>query len=227
MTKTTEELKREMYRALADFKCRKCVAGVIVPTFDELDSALEAYLEALHKDASAESARLTETIRYSAVLSDAYAHQQQLTRAACVSERKAWDEVYELKGQVRDANDSGFSVLMDVRAERDELRNKLQAFEFANKSAGELLRDALATVKRQREYIRTLYVSRKARKNKGSTLAQSSTANAPELKSDAVPLRNYMGTIDINTQVIVHKLEFDDFHRISCSACKQQTDVPK
>lgn len=61
--------------------------------------------------------------------------------------------------------------------ERDELRNKLQAFEFANKSAGELLRDALATVKRQREYIRTLYISRKARKGKGSTSAQSSAGN--------------------------------------------------
>lgn len=48
-----------------------------------------------------------------------------------------------------------------LRQERDELRNKLQAFEFANKSAGELLRDALATVKRQRQFIRTLYTSRK------------------------------------------------------------------
>lgn len=72
------------------------------------------------------------------------------------------------------------AYLEALRQERDELRNKLQAFEFANKSAGDLLRDALATVKRQREFIRTLYTSRKARKSKRATRIQSSGENASQ-----------------------------------------------
>lgn len=72
------------------------------------------------------------------------------------------------------------AYLEALRQERDDLRNRLQAFEFANKSAGDLLRDALATVKRQREFIRTLYASRKARKSKKATRIQSSDENAAE-----------------------------------------------
>lgn len=75
--------------------------------------------------------------------------------------------------------------LSEIKTERDELRNKLQAFEFANKNAGEMLRDALATVKRQREYIRTLYTSRKARKVAGSTSGQNKIENVPKVKCGA------------------------------------------
>lgn len=55
-------------------------------------------------------------------------------------------------------------LLSEMTADRDALRNKLQAFEFANKSAGELLIHAQGTIKKQRQYIRTLYTSRAKRK---------------------------------------------------------------
>lgn len=42
---------------------------------------------------------------------------------------------------------------------------------------------AMQTIRRQREFIRTLYTSRKARKGKGSTSAQSERENAPKVKS--------------------------------------------
>ena len=76
MTKTTEELKREMYDRLADVK--SSVANGLVPNYGlvRLEDSLESYLEALRQD-------------------------------------------------------------------RDSLRNKLQAFEFANRSAAELLSEAL------------------------------------------------------------------------------------
>lgn len=86
--------------------------------------------------------------------------------------------------------------LSEMKTERDELRNKLQAFEFANKNAGELLRDALATVKRQRQYIRTLYTSRKARKVAGSTSGQKKAESSLETKcraSGVIPACSFEG----------------------------------
>lgn len=64
------------------------------------------------------------------------------------------------------------AYLEALHQDHDDLRKRLKAFEFANKSAGELLRDALATVKRQREFISTLYTSRNARKIRGGTSGQ-------------------------------------------------------
>ena len=122
---TTEELKREMYKSLANLKGRIEIHYSIKDALhgvDDLESTIEDYLEALRQD-------------------------------------------------------------------RDTLRNKLQAFEFANQSTSELLRDALTTVKRQREFIRTLYTSRKARKPKQATRTQSSTENASDVKCEA-PERN-------------------------------------
>lgn len=85
--------------------------------------------------------------------------------------------------------------------ERDAAMRKLQAFEFANKSAGELLRDALATVKRQRQFIRTLYTSRKARKSVGSTSAQSSAGNTR--------CRSSGSRAATHSSICQHSFEFD------------------
>lgn len=71
--------------------------------------------------------------------------------------------------------------------ERDELRNRLQAFEFANKACGEELRAASELIQRQREFIRTLYTSRKTRKTKGSTSAQSSCEKCSGEVLGAIP----------------------------------------
>lgn len=115
MTKTTEELKREMYGHLEQIKSTALNGFTPNYSIRMFEPALEQYLEAL-------------------------------------------------------------------RQESIDQRNKLQAFEFANKSAGELLRDALATVKRQRQFIRTLYTSRKARKVKPATRIQSSAENVSCVK---------------------------------------------
>lgn len=106
MTKTTEELKREMYGNMAAWK-------MYAVTTEGFEESLDAYLEAL-------------------------------------------------------------------RQEHSDLRNRLQAFAFANKSAGELLIEAQTTIRRQREFIRTLYTSRKARKSKRATRIQSSGENVSE-----------------------------------------------
>lgn len=46
-------------------------------------------------------AQLAETQKWNGILSDAYAHQQGLTHAACVSDRESWEQVRELKQEAR------------------------------------------------------------------------------------------------------------------------------
>ena len=89
MTKTTEELKREMYDALDVFKY--ALRNTPKPMLTGLlESSLEAYLEALRQ------------------------------------ELQQWKDIADER---------------DLRSAT--LRNKLQAFEFANRSAAELLSEAL------------------------------------------------------------------------------------
>lgn len=104
-------------------------------------------------------------------------------RELYASIKRTWEftSPYSTTGRFLEKTENALeSHLEALRQEHDDLRNRLQAFEFANKSAGDLLRDALATVKRQREFIRTLYTSRKARKSKRATRIQSSDENSAE-----------------------------------------------
>jgi hypothetical protein len=99
------------------------------------------------------------------------------------------------------------SLTIQARTEADRERNRAQAFEFANKSAGEFLQASQAKVKRQRQSIGQLKNDRdnarnlaganytkyqKARKELselrklvGSTSAQSSSENVAEVKCEA------------------------------------------
>ncbi len=70
--------------------------------------------------------------------------------------------------------------LQCMTQERDIIRNRLQAFEFANQAAGEELRKSQETVKRQREYISEMCGTAKASEPKPSTLAQDSEGNVSE-----------------------------------------------
>ena len=74
-------------------------------------------------------------------------------------------------------------LLEDTTEERDELRNRLQAFEFANKSAGEFLQESRAKCKRLKE---KLHEARKElselRESAGSTSGQDSE----EVVSEAI-----------------------------------------
>lgn len=208
MTKTTEELKREMYRELEHLK-RPMVEIARKAVMIGFEESFEKYLEALRQKAASLSASLTEVQKYGAILSDVYAHQQQLTHAACQSERESWGEIHDLKAKVRELqtqNDDGCRVLTQLQeqlaaskrnehnsevaykaaiekqeelraelaeagnadhlrqriafltseaharaGERDDFRNKLQAFEFANQSAGEFLIESQELVKQYRE----------------------------------------------------------------------------
>jgi histidinol-phosphate/aromatic aminotransferase/cobyric acid decarboxylase-like protein len=110
MTKTTEELKRAMFAALADLKGRIVINYSVKDMLrgaDEFEHVLEEYLEQL-------------------------------------------------------------------RQERDELRNRLQAFQFANQSAGEFLQAKSKKLKKARKELSEL------RKSAGSTSAQSEKENVPE-----------------------------------------------
>lgn len=149
MTKTTEELKREMYGKLAAFRIHAVM-------LDDLEQSLETYLEALRQD-----------LKMSHVAT----------------------------GDVA-------ILLHEMKSERDELRNKLQAFEFANKSAGEMLQAANEKVKRQRQSIGQLKNERdnaihlakvrttqrdklaqqlqEARKDQGAASVSDSAENDPE-----------------------------------------------
>lgn len=191
MIKTTEELKHEMYsdlnrisRMISD----GCVPKRVLPVFED---ALEAYLERLHNEATSSAARLEEQIKWADICSSAYAHQQQLTHAACVSERETWAENHELKSRIRELeafNSNGEAAslrdqvtiqeLREDRAklcdERDLMRNRLQALQSANAAAGEEYRAAQALIKRQREIIGELYMAKATRKVVPGTSSQSS-----------------------------------------------------
>lgn len=112
MTKTTEELKREMYEMLkevkGDFEARFRI--IKFPSLEEFESLMEEYLERLRQEAIALQMK-NDTQR----------------------------SIIEGAGGTNDLS----YRLIKMTDERDTLRNKLQAFEFANRSAAELLSEAL------------------------------------------------------------------------------------
>lgn len=267
MTKTTEELRHEMFDLLGMVK-HQTAHAVTMRIFEE---SLEAYLEALRQERASLSASLTEVQKYSGILSDAYERQKGLTHAACVESRDAWGETYDLKRDVRElreANDNGCRFLIRLQDERDELRNKLQAFEFANQSAGEFLQQARAKVKAQRQSIGQLKNERdnaqhalkvktsklekaiqelqEARQVIGSTVAQNRRyliscakcgGSGRELigmhTQDHAPVTvpcskcaHLRAAQEPKMEFVCHA-EFDNFIRVSCTACGQEKDVPK
>lgn len=121
MTKTTEELKRDVYEKLADFRKIISIGGFTPAEFIHMENSLEAYLEAMRQEAIAKDVRIDHLERMGDVMRDGYMYQQQLTAQA--------------------------------RTEADRERNRCQAFEFANKSAGEFLAEARAKLKAQRQHF--------------------------------------------------------------------------
>lgn len=176
MTKTTEELKREMYKVLASLDRKTLLAETgklqrgesATYEMQFFQCVLESYLEAL-----------------------------------CKELKNSHEATGELAIQ-----------LHEMTAERDELRNKLQIFELANKTAGDLLRDALATVKRQRQFIRTLYTSRKTRKVVGGTSCQKKQGNVLESKCGG----SASVSEEISTIKCMHTTDFDGV----CTFCRKK-----
>lgn len=251
MTKTTEELKREMYKSLANLKGRIEINYSVKDVqrgADEFDNELEDYLEALRQEAESASARLGYLLKDQEIMRDAYAHQQGLTHAACADARDTWDQLTKAKVEIanlRSANDNGCRVLVTLQGElkemtrlrgcfetlavdytkksvdlekrlidmtanrdelarsnlastevRDQLRNKLQAFEFANKSAGEFLQEAQAKVKRQRQSIGQL----KNDRNNAQSLAAVNYDKYQKARREASELRKQLGATRIQNE---------------------------
>lgn len=176
MTKTTEELKRETYRDLENVK-GLVTGGIRLAAMAAFEDSLEEYLERLRQESARKGLRFKSAI---CLLEEMTANRDELARSNL-------------------AGDFAYSAL---RQERDELRNKLQAFEFANKSAGEMLQAANEKIKRQRQSIGQLKNERdnavhlakvrstqrdklaqqlqESRKDQGAASASDSTENDPE-----------------------------------------------
>lgn len=173
MIKTTEDLKREMHETLNAFR-------MYAVTVETLEQAFEAYLGRLSNEAECAAARLAETAKYSGILSDAYSHQQSLTHAVCVAERESWNQIYDLKGQVREllaANDNGCRALIDLqntsRIAGDQIRE-----------SNRLLAEARDTVKRHRQSIGQLKNDR-----------NNAQANERRLKAELQKVRKYLSEL--------------------------------
>lgn len=91
---------------------------------------------------------------------------------------------------LRSANEQGFAALMSLKGERDDLRNKLQAFEFANKSASEFLIEAQAKVRRQRQSIGQLKNDRDNARN----LAGANYTKYQKARQELSELRKLVGS---------------------------------
>jgi len=174
MTKTTEELKREMYDALKIVKTH-----FDVPAVETFESTMEAYLEALRK--------AMVTINESTV--------------SCA--QHSAEAFVDLEAR-----------LARMTEERDILRNKLQAFEFSNRSAAELLSEAL------RE-------SSGLRKSEGSTSGQSSGDNCSNVECGCCASVLWPSAEAPKPIPMILKMEFDDRVRTLCTACNRSEDVFK
>ena len=97
----TEELKRVMYASLTGFSKAFTIGNFTPPQFAELENALEAYLEALRKEHGDTLVQLDHTQHMQAVYSDAYDRQAVLTKNAYVFDREKWDELYNLRDEVK------------------------------------------------------------------------------------------------------------------------------
>lgn len=68
--------------------------------------------------------------------------------------------------------------------ENCELKTERDCYKRSSEGRESQLAEAMETIRRQREFIRTLYTSRKARKGKSGTSAQSKLENAPKENGD-------------------------------------------
>lgn len=183
MTKTTEELKREMYKSLANLKGRIEINYSVKDVqrgADEFENELEDYLEALKKDRELISLTLAGSSLQGKLLLDAYSRQIDLTSQA--------------------------------RTEADRERNRAQAFEFANKSAGEFLissQDQLAAanslIKRQRQSIDQL----KRDRNNAQALAAVNYEKYQKARKEASELRKAARAMPVQ----------DSTENASCDKC--------
>lgn len=193
MTKTTEELKHDMYLKFKELDSHALINEKSWRLCKDFESLMEAYLESLRQEHERLVHVNAATQHHSEILSDAYTHQQGLTHAACTEARETYDQLLESKEiiqRLHDQNEEGYSALTKLRAEHDELRNKLQAFEFANKSAGEFLIAAREKIQRQRQSIGQL----KNEKHNIQAAANSYQEKYQKARKELSELRKMVGS---------------------------------
>lgn len=96
MTTETEVTRHTMFHHLADMKLQRKHPRLLA----QFENSLEAHLEALRQDHAA----LVESLQGNVALyQDAYENQKTLTRNACVYDRERYDELYQLRADLKTA----------------------------------------------------------------------------------------------------------------------------
>jgi len=177
MSKTTEELKRVMYHFLEANKACMRMGQLPYASLPCLEDALENYLERLRRESLEHEMKTNEYVTEAVMLREGYERFK-----ASVAEKD--NEIQELKRLLVDRTDELGTArigLSDLRKEQTEIQSRLHAVDHAysvqstaNAVAGDLLRKAMETIRKQQGFIRTLYTSRKARKVRPATLVQTS-----------------------------------------------------
>lgn len=160
MTNAIETTKREMWKGIANVKCRIVInysVKDVMRGVEEFEGLLEDHLEQLRQQYE----QMAATAR------DRFESIQSLEQANQELKRRNDNQCESIR--------VGQSRLEAMTEERDAIRNKLQAFEFANKSSGEFLIDALRKVKSQRKTIKALRKAQEARESVGATSVSDSS----------------------------------------------------
>lgn len=216
MTNAIETTKREMWKAIANVKGRIEInysVKDVMRGVEEFEGLLEDHLEQLRQQY--EQMAATAHDRFETVQSLEQANQELQRRN---------DNQYEAIRSSDNTAEEMTSRLERMTEERDAIRNKLQAFEFANKSSGEFLIDALRKVKSQRKTIKALRKAREARESVGAT-SVSSCGDVGADKPSSAPKQDLGGSFRaVDGVVYVAHQKFDGFTRTTCTACNRETE---
>lgn len=199
MTNAIETTKREMYDHLESLKNIVAPHSVSSLYANRLEEFLESHLEQLRQQY--EQMAATAHSRFETI------HSLEQSGQEMASELRVTRQALE-----------------SLKGERDAIRDKLQAFEFANKSAGEFLIDALRKVKNQRKTIKALRRAQEASKLEGATLASpSSSGTIPEGYGEPQEhIESSLRTVEGITYVST--IESGSGSSIYCTACNRLTE---
>lgn len=197
MTNAIETTKREMY---AQFIAVKAKLIVSCPNAGHIGKYVE-----LGKFESAMEAHLEQL-------------RQQYEQMADMA-RERFETIQSLEQSGQDLT----AKLSDMTEERDAIRNRIQTFEFANKSAGEFLIDALRKVKSQRKTIKALRKAQEACESSGSTSASSCEEISPDAYKDEPKPHSQSSARPVDGITYVSTTEKDGVVSIYCTACHRMT----
>lgn len=204
MTNAIETTKREMYEAWKA-ACKLPIGAEACGTLIGFEVRMEDHLEQLRQQY--EQMAATARDRFESIQSLEQANQ----------------ELQRCNDNQRESILVGQSRLEAMTEERDAIRNKLQAFEFANKSSGEFLIDALRKVKSQRKTIKALRKAQEARESVGATSVSSCGDVSRDEEKDAPKLHSQSCARPVDGVTYVSTSESNGVVSIYCTACHRLT----